>query len=120
MTHGVYCSAYDEKTYLSPGVRKPTFCICENKDAISFAVIPKLISAFVFVTWTVKSLYFLNLKFPAISHLGCTAWFVSDLVRIQLLVFSRWGSFYMPVNYNLQFSYLHKPPVWKGYMLTSS
>ena len=36
---------------------------------ISFAVIAKLISAFVFATRTVQFLYFLNPKFPASNHL---------------------------------------------------
>ena len=51
---------------LSLVVRKPAFCICENKDA---GVTPKLISAFVFATRIVKFLYFLNPKFQASSHL---------------------------------------------------
>ena len=54
---------------MSRVMRKPTFCICENKDADqlrgSFAVTAKLISAFVFATWIVQSLYFLNTKFRA-------------------------------------------------------
>ena len=59
-------------------MRKPAFCICGNKDAdqlhgnreaISFAVTAKLISAFVFATRTVLSLYFLNPKFQASSYL---------------------------------------------------
>ena len=57
-------------------VRKPAFCICENKDAdqlrgytISFAVTAKLISAFVFATWIVQFLIYLNPKFQASSHL---------------------------------------------------
>ena len=41
-------------------MRKPSFCICENKA--------KLISAFVFATRKVYPLYFLNLKFQASSH----------------------------------------------------
>ena len=41
-------------------MRKPAFCIW---------VTEKLISAFVFATRTVQSLYFLNLKFQASSHL---------------------------------------------------
>ena len=45
-----------------PTTRKPAFCICENKDA-------ELISAFVFATWIGQSLYFLNPKFQASSHL---------------------------------------------------
>ena len=47
----------------------------------AFAVIAKLIRAFVFATKIVQSLYFLNPKFQVSSHLsGCTARFVSDLV----------------------------------------
>ena len=63
---------------LSLVVRKPAFCICENKDA---GVTAKLISAFVFTTRIVKFLYFLNPKFQASTICGCTAWFVSDLVE---------------------------------------
>ena len=46
-------------------MRKPFFCICENKTQINFAVTAKLISAFVFATRIVQSLYFLYLKFQA-------------------------------------------------------
>ena len=41
----------------------------KTKMQISFAVTAKLISAFVFATWIVQSLYFLNPKFQASSHL---------------------------------------------------
>ena len=41
----------------------------KTKTQISFAVTAKLISAFVFATWIVQYLYFLNTKFPASSHL---------------------------------------------------
>ena len=41
----------------------------KTKAQISFAVPAKLISAFVFATWTVQNLYFLNTKFQASSHL---------------------------------------------------
>ena len=59
---------------MSRVMRKPTFCICENKDADQLrgnreAVTAKLISAFVFATQIVQSLYFLNPKFQASSHL---------------------------------------------------
>ena len=51
-------------------MRKPAFCICENKDADQLrGVTAKLISAFVFTTRIVQSLYFLNPKFQASSHL---------------------------------------------------
>ena len=48
-------------------MRKPAFCICENKDTDT--VTAKLISAFVFSTGIVESLYYLNPKFQASSHL---------------------------------------------------
>ena len=41
----------------------------KTKTQISFAVTAKLISAFVFTTWIVQSLYFLNTNFQASSHL---------------------------------------------------
>ena len=41
----------------------------KTKTQISFAVTAKLISAFVFATRIVQSLFFLNLKFQASSHL---------------------------------------------------
>ena len=51
-------------------MRKPTICICENKDADrSSAVTAKLISAFIFATKIVQFLNFLNPKFQASSHL---------------------------------------------------
>ena len=53
---------------MSRDVRKPDFCICETKTQISFAVTSKLINAFVFATWIVKSLSYLNTKFQASSH----------------------------------------------------
>ena len=48
--------------------------LLENKWAVSwenqfFNVTAKLISAFVFATWIVQYLYFLNTKFQASSHL---------------------------------------------------
>ena len=57
---------------LSRVVRKPAFCIyAKKKTQISFAETAKLISAFVFATRIVQSLYFLNLKFQAYS---CLLW----------------------------------------------
>ena len=61
-------------------MRKSAFCICENKDPdqlhsavtaqlISASVTAQLISAFVFPARIVKSLFFLNPKFQASSHL---------------------------------------------------
>ena len=52
-------------------MRKPFFffAYAKTKTQISFAVTAKLISAFVFATQIVQSLYFLKLKFQASSHL---------------------------------------------------
>ena len=62
--------------YLSSIMRK--LALRKKKTQIITA---KLIRAFVFATWIVQSLYFLNLKFQASSiFCGCTARFVSDLV----------------------------------------
>ena len=55
--------------YLSLVMRKPAFCICENKDADQLRGNAKLISAFVFATRLVQSFCFLNPKFQASSHL---------------------------------------------------
>ena len=46
-------------------MRKPAFCICENKDADQLCGI----CAFVFATRIVQSLFFLNPKFQVSSHL---------------------------------------------------
>ena len=80
---------------MSPGVRKPTISWdAKTKTQISFAVTAKLISAFVFATWIVQYLFFLNTKFQASSHLQwlyslslCLTW-----SETKLLVFSRRGS----------------------------
>ena len=58
-------------------MRKPAFCICQNKDPDQL----KLISAFVFATWIVQSLFYLNTKFQASSHLQ---WLYSMAVQPSL------------------------------------
>ena len=82
--------------YMILVVRKPDFCIyAKTKTQISFAVTAQLVSAFVFATWIVQSLYFLNPKFQASSHL---LWLYS-LVRVgsgrksRIPVFSQRGSY---------------------------
>ena len=55
--------------YLSLVTRKPAFCICENKDADQLRGNRKLISAFVFATRIVQSLFYLDMKFQGSSHL---------------------------------------------------
>ena len=62
---------------MSRDVRKPDFCICENKDADQIRITAKLISVFVFATRIVQSLYFLNPKFQVSSHL---LWLYSPVV----------------------------------------
>ena len=49
---------------------KPTICIGENKDADQLRG-AKLISAFVFATWIVQFLFYLNPKFQASSSFLC-------------------------------------------------
>ena len=78
-THIIWAAAWE----------KTTLCTyAKTKTQISFAETLKLISAFVFATWIVQYLYFLNKNFkPLAISSGCTAWFVSDLVRIQIVGF---------------------------------
>ena len=56
-------------TYYRESHWKSLFAYAKTKSQISFAVTAKLISAFVFATRIVQSLYFLNLKFQASRHL---------------------------------------------------
>ena len=58
-------------TYLSCTMWKRTICICENKDAAQLRGNREQISAFVFATRIVQSLFLLNLKFQASSCLLC-------------------------------------------------
>ena len=67
-------------------MRKPAFCICETKTQIS---------AFVFATRIVQSLYFLNTKFQVPNNL---LWLYSPVCvgsgqKPQKTVFSQRGSF---------------------------
>ena len=54
------------------------FAYAKSKEQISCAVTAQLISAVVFTTWIVQSLFFLNPKFQASSRF--LRLFVSDLV----------------------------------------
>ena len=57
-------------TLYEPRLEKTGFLhMRKQKTQISFAVTAKLISAFVFATHIVKSLFYLNPKFQASSHL---------------------------------------------------
>ena len=79
---------------MSLRTRKPAFCLyrCENESRERCAVSAQLISAFVFATQIVESLFFLNPKFQA-SYLvffrDCTGQFVSDMVGNPEDQFSR-------------------------------
>ena len=91
--------------HLSGIMRKPSNCICENKDGDQLrsncTVIAKLISAFALATRIIQFLYFLNPKFPAYSHLLCLyswvcvgpdrkphCWFSRDLAHFYDLSYS--------------------------------
>ena len=82
---------------LSQVMRKPTFSYAKTKTQISFAVTAKLVSAFVFATRIVQSIYFLNTKFQASSHL---LWLYSPVSvgpgrKPRRPVFSQRGSIYV-------------------------
>ena len=55
--------------YMSLVMRNPFFAYAKTKKQFSFAVTAKLISACVFATRIVQSLYFLNPKYQASGHL---------------------------------------------------
>ena len=78
------------------------FAYAKTKTQISFAVTAKLISAFVFATWIVQSLYFLNMKFQASSYL---VWLYSLVCvgpgqKPRRPVFSERGSFSLGLCFN--------------------
>ena len=77
-------------------MRKPAFAYAKTKTQISFAVTAKLIRAFVFASRIVQSLYFLNPKFQASSHL---LWLYSPVClgpgrKHRRPVFSERGSYH--------------------------
>ena len=57
------------KTIYEPRVKKTAFEYAKTKTQISFAVTAKLMSVFVFATRIVQSLFYLNPKFQASSHI---------------------------------------------------
>ena len=76
-------------------MRKPVFAYAKTKMQISCAVTAQLISAFVFATWIVQSLLYLNMKFQASSHL---LWLYSPVCvgpgrKPRRPVFSEQGSY---------------------------
>ena len=64
-------------------MRNPVFCICDNKSIqIICTASVQLISAFVFASWLLQSLYFLHLKYQVPSDLlGLHSPVWSGLVR---------------------------------------
>ena len=58
-----------EGILMSLVMRKPAFCICENKDADQLRSDREADQPFVFATQIVQYLFFLNPKFQASSHL---------------------------------------------------
>ena len=83
--------SYGDSTLLKSLVRKTGEA---QEGQISFTVTAKLIIAFVFFTWIVPLLYFLNPNFPASSHLLCSysPVCVRTVRKPRLLVFSWCGS----------------------------
>ena len=83
----------DQSTSMSLVMRKPACCICENKDADQLR---ELISAFVFATRIVQSLYSLNLKSQVSNNL---LWLYSPVCvgpgrKPRRPVFSQRGSYH--------------------------
>ena len=76
---------------LEKNMRKPTFCICENKGTDQICSNCKADHAFVFAAWKVQFLFFLNTKFQASSHLPCMyrpgqiaqCWFSHDVAQLR-------------------------------------
>ena len=58
-----YAIILNEYGINEPRYENTAFCICKNKDA------DQLVSAFLFPTWIVQSLFFLNQRFLVSSHI---------------------------------------------------
>ena len=90
-------------------MRKPAFAYAKTKTQISCAVTAQLISAFVFAMRIVQSLFYLNPKIQASSHL---LWLYSPVYvgpgrRPRRPVFSQRGSYVLH-----QHLYLRTSPVY--------
>ena len=73
-----YMIFFTSHLHISRVMRKPAFCLCENKGADQLR---SMISAFVFATQIVKSSTSQNRNFKALAiFCGCTAQFVSHHV----------------------------------------
>ena len=71
MTNVLLICDFFHLIYLSHLMRKSTICICQTKGADQLRRNCEAISAFVFPTWIVQFIYFLNPKFPASKHPQC-------------------------------------------------
>ena len=89
------CVHWEQNHGAAQMMRKPFFAYAKTKTQISFAVTAKLISAFVFATRKVQSLYFLNPKFQASSRLLwlCSPVCVGPGRKPRRPVFSQRGSY---------------------------
>ena len=103
MCRAIMSNLYTRK-YSICFLRKPAFCICENKDADQLCGNRTADQRLFFATKIVQSLCFLNPKFQASSHL---MWLYSPVFvgpgrKPQRRVFSRGGSplFYRHAKYS--------------------
>ena len=87
LTLGLYEPCHEKNVFLH--MRKQR----RRSASRSFAVTAKLISAFVFATWIVQSLYFLSTKFQASNHLvwSCSLVCVGSGRKPRRSVFSQRG-----------------------------
>ena len=103
-------------------MRKPAFAYAKTKTQISCAITAQLISAFVFATRIVKSLYFLNPKFQASSHL---LWLHSPVClglgqKPRRPVFTQRSS-YLSLNWRhgVHFIFMFDDCIFRSYVLYS-
>ena len=62
----------NESTYTSHIVRKPTLCICKNKDMDQLRGNHEADQRLCFAAWIVQFLYFLNPECPVSIHILCS------------------------------------------------
>ena len=103
------CNTVKRRKSFEPRSEKTGFLhYAKTKTQISLPVTAKLISAFVFATWIVQSLFYLNPKFQASSHL---LWLYSPVCvgsgrKHRRSVFSQRGAF---IKANLDYLYKNDP-----------
>ena len=90
----IYLKFKQKRSQMSLVVRKPDFCICENKDADQLRGNCEADHAFVFAIRMVQFLFYLNTKFQASSHLLslCSLVCVGPGRKPRRLAFSERGS----------------------------